>query len=155
MAAPHYTYSCQLWLPLPPEKVFPFFSDAFNLARITPPELAFNVLTKPPIDLRPGCLIDYRVRWLGFPLRWTTRIEAFDPPHYFIDAQIRGPYSLWHHEHTFAAHNGGTAVGDTVQYRLPFGPVGRLTHTLLVRRQVEAIFTYRQQKIRELLVAPS
>jgi ligand-binding SRPBCC domain-containing protein len=143
---------CELWLPLTPEAVFPFFADAFNLAKITPSSLGFIVKTTPPIAMHAGTVIDYTIHWLGLPLRWRTLIESFDPPRQFVDTALRGPYKRWHHTHTFVPESGGTLCGDHVEYALPFGPLGDLVHTLSVRKQVIEIFNYRQARLRELLL---
>ncbi len=95
----------------------------------------------------PGSIIDYRLRLWGLPVRWRTRIVAFDPPYSFADEQIRGPYRLWHHTHEFAAVDGGTRMIDRVDYELPFGPLGRLVHALLVRRSLRKIFDYRRDAV--------
>jgi uncharacterized protein len=90
------------------------------------------------------------LRLRGIPLRWLTEIEQWDPPHGFVDVQLKGPYRLWHHTHTFAAVNGGTNIVDVVQYALPFGLLGRIVHRLQVQRDVARIFAYRQQQIKLL-----
>ncbi len=139
-------------LPAPPDDVFPFFADAHNLEAITPPWLGFRVVTPRPIDMRPGALIEYRLRLRGVPLRWRTRIAVWDPPHRFVDVQISGPYRLWHHTHDFEPDGGGhTVMRDTVRYGLPFGPLGALAHRALVRRDLAAIFDFRQEAIRTAL----
>ncbi len=136
----------ELWLPRPCIEIFPFFADARNLETITPPWLKFQVLTPSPIAMRPGALIDYRIRIHGIPIGWRTEITTWEPPHRFIDVQLRGPYSLWHHTHTFEACDGGTLCRDNVRYR-PHG--GALVNWLFVRRDVERIFEYRQQRLKE------
>jgi len=42
---------------------------------------------------------------------------------------------------------------DVVDYRLPFGPLGRLVHWLVVRHQLRSIFDYRTAAIRALFRA--
>jgi ligand-binding SRPBCC domain-containing protein len=138
----------ELWLPRPRQEVFPFFADARNLEALTPPWLKFEVLTPAPIAMRPGTLIDYRIRVHGLPIRWRTEIAEWDPPHQFVDQQLRGPYTLWHHTHTFMERDGGTLCLDCVRYR-PRG--GALINWLFVRRDVERVFQYRQQRMQELL----
>ncbi|HVK12920.1 MAG TPA: SRPBCC family protein [Gemmataceae bacterium] len=138
------------WLPAPVETVFAFFAEARNLEAITPPWLNFRIRTPGPIDLRAGSRIAYRISWHGVPLRWLTEIAAWDPPHGFTDVQVRGPYRLWHHVHTFEPAGAGTRMRDVVTYRLPFGPVGRVAHRWRVRRDLEAIFDYRARAVADV-----
>jgi ligand-binding SRPBCC domain-containing protein len=142
-----FTLRTELWLPRPRDEVFPFFAEARNLETLTPPWLQFEVLTPAPVEMRPGTLIDYRIRVHGIPVRWRTEIAEWQPPHRFVDIQLRGPYTLWHHTHTFEERDGGTLCLDQVRYR-PRG--GALMHWLFVRRDVESIFRYRQQRMKEM-----
>lgn len=141
-------------LEVPLGQVFPFYANAANLEGITPPWLGFEVTTPRPIEMRVGALIDYRLKLHGIPVRWRTRIEAWEPPHRFVDAQLSGPYSLWHHTHTFVADGkNGTILGDRVRYAIPFGPAGELARTLIVARDLERIFDYRRDAVAKLLGA--
>jgi ligand-binding SRPBCC domain-containing protein len=150
-------------LPHPVATVFPFFADAGNLARITPPELGFRILTPTPVAMGEGTLIDYRLRLFGIPFGWRTRITRWDPPRSFADEQLRGPYALWHHTHAFeavpvpsggdgAAH-GTTRMTDRVCFRLPLGILGAPALPL-VKLQLRRIFSYRGRAIREHLPEP-
>lgn len=145
-----YRLQRSLFIPRPREEVFAFFSDAFNLERITPAFLRFHILTPSPIAMQAGTLIDYELRLYGVRFQWQTRIEAFDPPSFFIDTQVRGPYRRWHHRHEFEDVLGGTQIRDQVEYKLPFGPLGALAHALFVRRSIEQIFDYRNATIAQV-----
>jgi ligand-binding SRPBCC domain-containing protein len=137
-------------VPASLDEVFSFFARPENLVEITPPSLGFQILTPSPIAMKDGAVIDYVVRVGGLPLRWRTLITSYEPPHRFVDEQIMGPYSFWHHTHTFISlPDGGTELGDTVRYTLPLGPLGSLAHALVVRRQVADIFVHRQRVISE------
>jgi ligand-binding SRPBCC domain-containing protein len=140
-------------LPGTPHEVFPFFADARNLEAITPPLLRFRVLTPEPLEMRVGTHIQYRLRLRGVPVSWHTTIQAWEPPHRFVDVQLRGPYALWHHTHTFAPAPGGdgTVMRDVVRYAIGFGPFGELAHRFLVRRDLAAIFDFRAEAIPRLL----
>ncbi|MBJ7329508.1 MAG: SRPBCC family protein [Solirubrobacteraceae bacterium] len=134
-------------LPEPPEAVFPFFADARNLEAITPPLLRFRIVTPEPIELRVGTLIQYRMRLHGIPVSWLTSIQAWDPPHRFVDQQVRGPYALWHHTHEFTDDGeGGTVMTDTVRYALPFWPLSAVALPL-VQRDLDAIFAFRGTQV--------
>jgi ligand-binding SRPBCC domain-containing protein len=133
---------------LPIAGAFEFYGDAHNLERITPPWLGFEVTTPKPIEMGVGTLIEYRLKLHRVPVRWRTRIEAWEPPHRFVDAQIKGPYSLWEHTHTFKADGPeATIIRDRVRYSIPFGPLGDLADRLLVRRDLKQIFDYRRDAV--------
>jgi ligand-binding SRPBCC domain-containing protein len=139
-------FNGELWLPQPRDEVFAFFSEAANLDLITPPWLNFRTVAPGPIEMHLGVTIDYKLRIHGFPVRWRSKISAWEPPMRFVDEQVRGPYRLWIHEHTFAGRDGGTLVCDHVHYAVPFD---WLVHRLLVRPDVEQIFAYRTDKLRQ------
>jgi ligand-binding SRPBCC domain-containing protein len=143
-------------LPAARDELFAFFSDARQLEAITPPWLNFRVLDPDGIVLREGTLINYRLRILGIPLRWQSRISVWQPNERFVDEQVVGPYRWWRHEHRFtdtpmAGPAGervqGTEITDTVEYGVPLAWV---LHPLLVRRDLLAIFAHRRQRMLEL-----
>ena len=140
-------FESQLWLPQPRSKVFAFFADAKNLDLITPPWVHFRTVTPGPSELRAGMVMDHRLRIHGFPLRWRSEITDWDPPARFVDEQVRGPYRLWIHEHRFDERDDGTLVHDHVRYAVLFD---LLIHRLLIRSDIERIFTYREKKLREI-----
>ena len=141
---------CQQRVEAPLGEVFEFFSRAHNLERITPPWLRFELLTREPVEMRIGALIDYRLHVHGLPLRWRSRIECWEPERAFVDRQTRGPYRVWHHRHEFEASGGGTVVRDVVHYALPLGLLGGAAHPL-VRRDLKQIFDYRRAAVERLL----
>jgi ligand-binding SRPBCC domain-containing protein len=149
-----HTFHTSMCLPLTRDTVFAFFAEATNLARITPPELEFEMLTLPPIHLSEGTCINYRLHLFGVPFSWQSQIQRWNPPEAFVDTQLRGPYKLWVHTHRFHAQHGVTCIEDDVQYALPYWPFGELVYPL-VRLQLARIFRYRQQAIRASLLTES
>jgi len=135
----------------PLQETFAFFSSVEKLPLITPPWLAFTVHTPQPITLQNNTKLDYSIRWLGIPIRWRTLIIEFSPPHQFIDLQVRGPYTLWHHQHTFQASAAGTICYDRIFYRVPGGPLGGVLNALLIRRQLRGILQHRRKAAGEHL----
>ena len=142
-----FTFDSELWLDRPLQEVFAFFADPMNLETITPPWLQFTIKTAPLFEMRRGAFIDYRLRLHGIPLAWRSEITVWDPPRKFVDDQVKGPYRLWHHEHTFEEKEGGTLVRDHVDYAVPGG---LLIQKLMVGREVERIFTFRRRKLADL-----
>ncbi len=134
------------WVPRPLRDVFEFHADAGNLQALTPSWLDFTIRTPGPIEMRAGALIEYRLRLRGVPIRWLTRIAEWEPPHHFVDVQLRGPYRLWEHRHEFEEKDGGTEIRDQVRYAVPFS---LLVHGWLVAPDVRRIFTYRHHKLLE------
>lgn len=136
----------EMWLEAPIEKVFEFFSDASNLDAITPAWVQFRIVTLCPIRISEGTLINYKLRIRGIPIRWQSRITVWDPPYRFVDEQVKGPYRRWIHEHAFEQRYGGTVIRDRVNYAVPFD---WLVHRWFVRPDVERIFRFREQALKQ------
>ncbi len=147
-----FTIDTELRLLAKSEEVWPFFSNARNLERLTPGFLKFQVLTPDPIEMKEGTLIDYRLRIRGIPIRWQSRITVWDPPHRFVDEQVRGPYRYWVHQHTFEPDGNATIARDLVSYD-HIG--GQLVNRLMVGRDVETIFAYRRKVLEEVFPGPN
>lgn len=139
-------------VPASLDDVWRFFSNAKNLMAVTPPHLNLKVTNEVYGDgVYAGQVMTYNVKpLLGISLSWMTEITHVKERCYFVDEQRKGPYKLWHHQHHFKEIAGGVEMTDLVHYRLPFGPLGNLAHGLIVKKELEKIFTYRYQKIIEL-----
>jgi ligand-binding SRPBCC domain-containing protein len=140
-----------------PEQAFALYADARNLGPMTPPWLHFHVTNAEPVTMEPGAILTYRLRLHGVPIRWTTRIETWEPSARFVDIQLHGPYALWEHTHEFEPDgSGGAVIRDRVRYAIPYGPLGEIAHLLFVRRDLERIFDYRATAFARLVAtAPS
>lgn len=153
LRGPHpsaYTLERTQVIPVPLEEAFRFFEDPHNLRLITPGWLDFRTSSIRGSPLDVGTTIFYRIRWLGIPIRWVSRIDEFEHNRRFVDVQIRGPYRSWRHEHTFEERDGQTFMRDRVHYELPLGVLGRIVHRLLVCRQLCDIFDYRASQVRRI-----
>jgi ligand-binding SRPBCC domain-containing protein len=139
-------------IPRSRSETFAFFSDAFNLERITPRFLRFRILTPSPIKMRAGTVIEYRLALFGVPIYWRTVIESWTPEESFIDRQIKGPYALWRHTHSFEEKGPRQILmRDQVEYSLPYALLGRVAHGLFIKRRLEEIFDYRAEMTARLL----
>jgi ligand-binding SRPBCC domain-containing protein len=130
------------------EAAWEFFSSPLNLPSLTPPWLNLAVRGEVPDHMFPGMIIRYGLTPLfNIPATWITEITHVDPPHLFVDEQRFGPYRFWHHQHFFRPLDGVTEMTDVVHYSLKYGPLGRLMHTPLVRKRLNAIFDFRKRSI--------
>ena len=140
------------------ETAWTFFSDPHNLAVITPPEMRFEITGEPPATIHPGLIITYRLSPLPMlPMRvsWATEIARVNAPYDFADAQIAGPYALWHHEHRFQEVEGGILASDQVHWSLPLDPISAPVANFAVVPQLRHIFRFRAKKLRELFGDPN
>ncbi|HEX7213910.1 MAG TPA: SRPBCC family protein [Methylomirabilota bacterium] len=152
-----YILERRMWLPRARTDVFEFFADPRNLPRIQPRWARPRWVVEPPRRLAVGALLDFRVP--GLPGAWRVIVREFDPPHRFVDAQVRGPFARWEHRHRFevgpareaAGAPEGTWVEDRITYRLPLGPIGRLIHALGAGRRIRRAFEYRDRRLAALL----
>ena len=152
-----YILERRMWLPRARTDVFEFFADPRNLPRIQPRWARPRWVVEPPRGLAVGALLDFRVP--GLPGAWRVIVREFDPPHRFVDAQVRGPFARWEHRHRFAVGPArdeagapeGTWVEDRVTYRLPLGPIGRVIHALGAGRRIRRAFEYRDRRLAALL----
>lgn len=152
-----YNIEKQILVKAPQPEVWSFFSAPQNLLKITPAYMNFKIVHCPEAaEIYTGMLIEYRVSpVLRMPMRWITEIKGVDPGSRFMDTQRSGPYALWEHTHTFTTIAEGTLMHDHIKYALPMGPLGTLAHSLFVRRQLENLFEYREERIRALFATRS
>jgi ligand-binding SRPBCC domain-containing protein len=144
----------RLWLARPRPDVFAFLADPANLARVMPRSFHVRLLT-PGVTMQAGAVVDFRIAWLGLPLRWRMFVREWDPPYRFVDVQVSGPYARWEHRHRLLEEGGGTWIEDRVTYRLPFGRLGGALHALLVAQQLRAAWVYRRERLIEMLAPVS
>ncbi len=135
----------------PLDAVWSFFADPHNLARITPESLNLRVPEDIPHVVHPGMIIMYTVRpFAGYRATWVTEITHVVERMLFVDEQRFGPYRFWHHQHHFRASGTDTIVSDCVHYALPFGPLGRLAHPLMVKSTLKDIFDSRLRALNDV-----
>lgn len=149
-----YNFHAEQFLNVTLEEAWQFFSSAKNLEVITPPSLGFKIISLPESkEIYEGMLIDYTVKpILGIPLHWKTEIAKVQKPYAFMDKQLKGPYKVWEHTHTFEEKDNGVLMRDHVRYVLPFGFLGRIAHYLLVKKKLNGIFEFRKKVLNKKFV---
>lgn len=148
-----YRLTFEQFIPTTLNDAWDYFSSPFNLAEITPSEMAFDVqspLTKED-KMFPGLIISYKVSpLLGIRLNWVTEITHIQDKSYFVDEQRFGPFAFWHHLHQFQEVEGGILMQDVLHYAIGWGPVGILANEMIVHKKLNQIFSFRKQKVEEL-----
>lgn len=139
------------WLPISKERLFPYFQDEKNLEELTPPWLNFKVLNKSTDQIQKGTIVNYQLKLYGIPFGWQTEILDMQKNKSFIDNQVKGPYSKWHHTHDFIALGEGTLVKDTIRYKVPMSGLGKTFAGPKVDNDVKKIFKYRSEKILDVI----
>lgn len=138
-------------LPISLDEAWEFLSNPKNLKIITPDYMSFNIISKIDRPIYIGQIIQYIVTpLLGIKTKWVSEITHIQEKKYFVDEQMYGPYSLWHHKHFIKEINGGVELEDIIDYKVPLGIIGQLIHPILVKPKLEEIFSYRQKKLIEL-----
>jgi len=126
-------------------EVWNFISSPINLKEITPPQMGFDI-TNDIGDgkMYPGMIILYKVSpLLRIKLKWMTEITHIKEGEFFVDEQRVGPYKMWHHHHKIEQIEGGVLMTDIVTYQPPFGFLGRIANTILIKKKLNSIFDYR------------
>jgi ligand-binding SRPBCC domain-containing protein len=136
----------------PRERVWAFYDDPANLARITPPDVRVTMLT-PPARPRAGSRVLLKIGKGPFGVTWEAIFVAHEPPSRFVDEQGRGPFKSFRHEHRFEDAPGGTRMTDTIDYEPPFGVLGRIADRVAIGRILRDMLEFRHERTRELLGA--
>ena len=146
-----YTLHKKQNLPISKETAWQFLSDPKNLQTITPDYMGFHILSGADRPMFQGQIIQYIVTpVLGIKTKWVTEITHVKEGEYFVDEQRFGPYDLWHHKHFIKEIEGGVKMEDIIDYKIPFGAIGRLAHPVVVQPKLEEIFSYRKEKLESL-----
>ena len=147
-----FQFKAEQFLPIDLNKAWQFFSSPNNLSIITPPEMSFKVLSEiNDMEIYNGMKIDYSVKPIfGIPMHWQTEIYNVKKKQTFSDRQLKGPYKVWEHTHSFTEMKGGVMMDDVVNYQLPFWILGNIAHTLIVKNKIKNIFVYRKQVLEKI-----
>ncbi len=129
---------------------------AFDLARDVPfhersmsryGERAVGGTTHGLLDA--GVVVTWRARHFGLWFELTAKITAFEPPTYFRDSMLRGPFRRLDHDHWFEERDDVTTMRDVFDYVLPLGAIGRIADRLVVRRHVRRLLDARGRAIKD------
>ena len=133
-------------------ELWEFISSPKNLTEITPAYMGFEITSAGNSSkMYPGMVISYKVSPLShIRMNWLTEITQVKEKEFFVDEQRLGPYRIWHHEHHLIPKDEGVLMTDIITYVPPFGFLGTIANKLFIRRKLEEIFNYREQRLDEI-----
>ncbi|MBS3914083.1 MAG: SRPBCC family protein [Bacteroidetes bacterium] len=134
------------------DAVWKYMSAPDNLIYLTPDSMNMQITNGNPEGVMyPGMVITYSLTPLfGIRVLWVTEIAHVEDGRYFVDEQRFGPFKFWHHKHFLEEKEGGVLMRDKVDYKLPFGFIGRLFGARIVRNKLKKIFEYRRLALEKI-----
>lgn len=108
------------------------------------------VAGRPAGLLEPGERVTFQARHLGWTHQLTAEIVLFEPPGFFRDRMISGPFERFEHDHHFEPRAGGTRMTDEFCYAAPLGPAGRLIERLVLDRHLRGFLTRRANQLKTI-----
>lgn len=146
-----YTFSCKQNVPISLNQAWEFLINSDNLAIMTPAEMNFQKISQDNRPLYAGQIIQYSVTPIfGIPAKWVSEITQIKEKQYFVDVQLYGPYSMWHHKHFVKEIPGGVEIEDLIDYKIPLSFIGQILHPFLIKPKLNEIFNFRRTKLIQL-----
>ena len=146
-----YTLHKKQKLPISINDAWTFLCNPANLSKLTPKEMNMKIISGADRPMYAGQILQYSVTPLpGFKTKWVSEITQYEEKKYFVDLQLYGPYAFWHHKHFVHEIDSGVEMEDIIDYKVPFGFLGRWLHPVLVKPKLESIFNYRKEQLEAL-----
>ena len=123
--------------------------DAHTASMADSGERAIGGVTSGAMQL--GDTVTWRARHFGIAFSMTSRISAYERPACFVDEQVSGPFACWWHEHRFDECDGVTTMTDTVDFRPPLGPLGRVVDAVFLTRYMTRLIEQRNAWLAQTL----
>lgn len=95
--------------------------------------------------------VTWRGKHFGVFLKHTSRITELTKPTSFTDEMIRGHFTSFKHDHSFKQEHDTTVMTDVLNYKIPFGILGRLIDNLLVEKHLTKFLKTRNVALKEAL----
>lgn len=132
-----------------PERVFAFHEQPDAHALLIPSWEESRVIEHADISQKGSRAIIETKLFKLFKVRLVEEHTAYDPPRFFEDRQIKGPFRSWRHRHFVEPHATGAILRDEIDYEPPLGFLGKLFAPLLVERRLQRLFDYRHEVTRK------
>ncbi|MEM9143597.1 MAG: SRPBCC family protein [Bacteroidota bacterium] len=94
-------------------------------------------------------IVTWRARHFGIYQTLTSKITAFERPHFFVDEMQKGIFKAFRHEHHFATLDNTTLMTDSFTYTSPYGVFGQLADMLFLRRYMTRFLIKRNRTVQK------
>ena len=132
--------------PVSAERLFAWHAEPDALERLMPPWENARVIGRTDSIRDVGSRVEIRFRVGLFWRTWISEHTACEEGRMFRDSQIKGPFALWRHTHSFEPDGPAACyLEDRVEYALPMGALGRMVGGRFVRRRLDRLFSYRHE----------
>lgn len=95
-----------------------------------------------------GQSVVFEQKFFGIRQKLTVEVVEYDRPNRFVDETLNGWFRSFKHIHEFAELDGKTVVCDTLIWKSPFGFLGRIVDTLLLKRHLRSLVKGRNVKLK-------
>jgi ligand-binding SRPBCC domain-containing protein len=93
--------------------------------------------------------VTWEATHFGIKQRLSSKITAFDRPHYFVDEQVKGIFKSIYHVHKFEQLGNQVRMTDVFEFQSPFGIFGRAFNSLILTNYLEKLLVHRNNIIKE------
>lgn len=132
----------------PPQDVFSWHSRRGALERLTPPWSGATVEGRSGTVRDDGATVTLRLPVGPVGVRWVAEHHDYVEGRSFRDEQKSGPFAEWNHTHRVEPEDGGSALVDHIEYRLPLAPLSSVASPL-VQSMLETTFAWRHRRTRQ------
>ena len=148
------TYKSELEVPVPVDQLFSWHENPGAFERLTPPFEPVKVKKrKGGID---GGEVNPQMSLGPIPLPWVARHHDYIKNEQFLDEQVSGPFASWNHAHLFEKiDDKSSKLIDKIDYKLPFGTVGKTFGGAFAEQKIKQMFAYRRNITKNDLVSQS
>jgi uncharacterized protein (TIGR01777 family) len=132
-------------MPVTAEELYAWHSRPLAFQRLLPPWEYNDVTAINGKFGSDGYRIELRTKYLG-PVKGTWIADTFDfqTGRQFQDRELKGPFAHWNHTHRMIPEGASaSSLEDSIEYRLPFGSLGKVFGSGIAQRRIAAIFAYR------------
>lgn len=98
-----------------------------------------------------GDKITWEAKHFGIRQRLTVEITKLNPPYFFEDIMLKGAFKSMRHVHTFESKNGHTIMTDEFYYEVPFGILGKIFDSIVLKSYMTNFLKTRNQILKDIL----